>query len=139
MTRDLTPGKTTALVTGIATALSVALVYLLPAGLFAPPRGALPPEIADLVLAKVFFTTLNFALLLALAGVYTRLYRDLPNKYTRSLLVLSSVLLLYAFTSNPIVQVVFGFHPRPDIGVFGFLPDIFVGLAIVILLYQSQT
>ncbi|WP_244605271.1 hypothetical protein [Halorussus halobius] len=70
-------------------------------------------------MAKVFFTTLNRLLLVALAGIYVRLYRDLPNKYTRSLLVLSLALLLYAFTSNPLVQVVFGFHPRPEIGVFG--------------------
>jgi small-conductance mechanosensitive channel len=139
MKRDLKPRSITALVTGIAIILAFGLVFVLPERLYSPPWGMLPPEIAMLLQIKVFITTFNFLLLLTLTAIYTTLYRDLPNKYTLSLLLLSLVLLLYAFTSNPIVQVVFGFSPRPDIGVFGFLPDFFVGIAIVVLLYQSQT
>lgn len=139
MTRELTPRSTTALVVGAAFALAFALAYALPGQLFAPPRGPLPPLIETLLRIKLFFTTLNLLMLVALMGVYGNLYRDLPNKYTRSLILLSLSLVLYGFTSNPLVQIVFGFHPRPDIGVFGFLPDIFVGVAIVVLLYQSQT
>jgi len=88
---------------------------------------------------EVFFTTLNLVLLVALAVIYVQLYRDLPNKYTASLLVLSLALLLYAGTSNPVVHNVFGFRPRPNIGAFVFLTDFFIGLAILVLLYQSQT
>ena len=88
---------------------------------------------------EVFFTTLNLVLLVALAVIYGQLYRDLPNKYTASLLVLSFALLLYAFTSNPLVHNVLGFRPRPNIGAFVFIPDFFIGLAILVLLYQSQT
>ncbi len=88
---------------------------------------------------EVFFTTLNLVLLVALAVIYVQLYRDLPNKYTASLLVLSLALLLYAGTSNPVVHNVFGFRPRANIGAFVFLPDFFIGLAILVLLYQSQT
>lgn len=139
MKRDLKPRSITALVTGIAIILAFGLVFVLPERLYTPPWVTLPPEIAMLLQIKVFITTLNFLLLLTLTAIYTTLYRDLPNKYTLSLLLLSLALLLYAFTSNPVVQVVFGFSPRPDIGVFGFLPDLFVGIAIVVLLYQSQT
>jgi len=42
---------------------------------------------------EVFFTTLNLVLLVTLAAIYVQLYRDLPNKYTASLLVLSLALL----------------------------------------------
>jgi hypothetical protein len=139
MTRELNlrPRSVTALVAGTAVAISFGLVLLLPEGLYTPRR--LPATIATLLQLKLFFTTVNLLLLLVLSGTYVRLYRDLPNKYSLSLVLLSLALLLYAFTSNPVVQVVFGFRPRPDIGVFGFLPDAFVGLAIVVLLYQSQT
>jgi len=87
-----------------------------------------------------FFTTLNLVLLVTLAAIYVQLYRDLPNKYTASLFVPKvSRCSLYAGTSNPVVHNVFGFHPRPNIGAFVFLPDFFIGLAILVLLYQSQT
>ncbi|RJX42101.1 hypothetical protein DM826_10640 [Halonotius aquaticus] len=88
---------------------------------------------------EVFFTTLNLVLLVVLLAIYVQLYRDLPNKYTASLLVLSLALFLYAFSSNPLVHNIFGFRPRPNIGAFVFIPDFFIGLAILVLLYQSQT
>mgnify|MGYP006294886249 CR=1 len=42
-------------------------------------------------------------------------------------------------SSNSIVHNALGFRNRPNIGAFVFLPDFFVGLAILVLLYQSQT
>jgi len=118
-------------------ALLVALFTSVPS--HGPPSRALSSQIELLIRMEVFFTTLNLVLLVALAVIYVQLYRDLPNKYTASLLVLSLALLLYAGTSNPVVHNVFGFRPRPNIGAFVFLPDFFIGLAILVLLYQSQT
>jgi hypothetical protein len=139
MMRDLSPKATTALVTVVAIALSLAITTLVPIPVHGPPGRELPAEIVLLIRSELFFTTLNLLLLLALTGIYTKLYRDLPNKYTVSLLVLSLALVLYAFTSNPVVHFLFGLRPRPNIGAFVFIPDLFVGLAIVVLLYQSQT
>jgi hypothetical protein len=118
-------------------ALVVALLAQIPS--HGPASRSLSSQVELLIRMEVFFTTLNLVLLLTLAVIYVRLYRDLPNKYTASLLVLSLALLLYAFTSNPLIHDVLGFRPRPNIGPFVFLPDLFVGVAIVILLYQSQT
>jgi len=118
-------------------ALLVALFTSIPA--HGPPSRALSSQVELLIRMKVFFTTLNLLLLVALAVIYVQLYRDLPNKYTASLLVLSLTLLLYAGTSNPLVHNVLGFRPRPNIGAFVFVPDFFIGLAILVLLYQSQT
>ncbi|MFC7134882.1 MULTISPECIES: hypothetical protein [Salinibaculum] len=119
----------------------IALVVTLSSSLpsHGPPSRSLSSQVELLIQMEVFFTTLNLVLLLTLAAIYVQLYRDLPNKYTASLLVLSLALLLYAGTSNPLVHNVLGFRPRPNIGAFVFLPDFFIGLAILILLYQSQT
>ena len=122
-------------------AAGIALVVTLSTSIpsHGPPARTLSSQVELLIRMEVFFTTLNLVLLVALAVIYVQLYRDLPNKYTASLLVLSLALLLYAGTSNPLVHNVFGFRPRPNIGAFVFLPDFFIGLAILVLLYQSQT
>lgn len=103
------------------------------------PRGGVPPTLALVVKAKLFVTTFNLVVLLALMRSYLAIYRGLANKYTRSLIALSVLLLLYAATSNPLLQLLLGLSPRPSLGVFLFLPDLFVGMAIVVLYYQSQT
>ena len=139
MIRKLTPGWATALVTGVVIILAVAIVFLLPEGMLSPPRQELTGNLTLLLQVKIFVTSASLLLLVVLNVTYVNLYRDIPNKYSMSLLLLSFALLLYAFTSNPIIQVVFGFRPRPSIGLFGVLPDLFVGIAIIVLFYQSQT
>ncbi|WP_230198559.1 hypothetical protein [Halopiger goleimassiliensis] len=137
MTRDLSPLAKTALVTAIAAALGLASTVVLPS-VPLPPRA--PLEVVHLLIqAELFVTTFNLVLLFALTWSYVSLYQDLPNKYSLSLVVLSLALVLYALTSNPLVQLLFGFPPVSDIGPFGFIPDVFVGFAIVVLFYQSQT
>ncbi|WP_275880619.1 hypothetical protein [Haloferax volcanii] len=99
----------------------------------------IPRKLSLLVQVETFITTFNLVVLLVLAKEYVDIYRGLPNKYTRSMLLLSVGLLLYAFTSNPLTALFFGFKPNPNIGPFAFLPDLFVGLSIIVLYYQSQT
>ena len=134
-----TPVRVTLALAAVATliALVVTLAASIPS--HGPPARTLSPQIRLLIRGEVFFTTLNFVLLLWLVGTYGRLYRELPNKYTVSLALLSLALLLYAFTSNPLVHGLFGFRPRPNIGPFVFIPDLFVSLAVLVLVYQSQT
>lgn len=134
---DLRPLTKTIVVTGVALLIGAITVIFLPE-LPYPPGG--PPEelLRLLVRVQLFVTTFNLVLLLALTGAYLSIYRDLPNKYTRSLLVLCVALVLYAITSNPLLPLLFGFTPIPE-GPFTFLPDLFVGFAIIMLYYQSQT
>lgn len=105
-----------------------------------PPFPFGPPELlVALVRIQLFVTTFNLIVLVLLIRSYVSLYRGLPNKYTRSMLVLSVALLLYALTSNPYVAALFGFSPGVDLGPFLFIPHVFVGVGIVVLFYQSQT
>lgn len=138
MMRELSSLSKTALVTGIATVLGLLSTVVLP-NVPLPPRAPKLELVHLLVRIELFVTTFNLVLLLALTWAYVSLYRDLPNKYSMSLVVLSLALLLYAITSNPLVQLLFGFPPVSDLGPFGFIPDIFVGFAIIVLFYQSQT
>lgn len=139
MTRDWSPSTTTAVLTALAAAAALALTAAVPVPVHGPPWRDVPTRIVHLIRLETFFTSFNFLLVLGLTAIYAALYRELPNKYTVSLLLLSLALLLYAFTSNPIVHLLVGFRPRPNIGAFVFVPDLFVSIAVVVLLYQSQT
>lgn len=64
----------------------------------------------------------------------------LPNPFTRSLLLFSVALLLYALASNPLVWILLGFRRGLlglGIGGFAFLPDLFAAVAVTVLLHQS--
>lgn len=104
---------------------------------FIGPRIDHRPRLAFLLSIKLFVSTFNIVVLLALVATYVSLYRDLPNRFTLSLIVFSGALLLYALASNPVVQLLFGFRGGVSLGPFVFLPDLFAGVAIVVLLYQS--
>lgn len=87
---------------------------------------------------KVFISTLNVVLIGALLLNYVSIYRDIPNKFTLSLIIFSMALLLYAISSNPLIQVVLGFRGGVGLGPFTFLSDLFASVAIITLLYQSH-
>lgn len=95
--------------------------------------------IETMVLVKLFVATLNVVLLLVLLWNYANIYRELPNRFTLSLLIVTVALLLYALSSNPLVPLVMGFQHGAMLGPFTFLPDVFATVAIVILLYQSYS
>ena len=122
---------------GFALIVALALTYLF-TRVFLGPRLVGRPRLAFALSAKLFVSTFNIVLLLALTATYAAIYRALPNRFTLSLGLFSVALLLYAVTSNPVLQVLAGVRPTPQLGVFTFLPDLFAGLAVVLLLYQSQ-
>lgn len=136
MIRDLTPLESTAVLTAIGTIVAFAIGLFLP-GLSLDPR--MSNYVEAIIRVKIFFTTFNSVFLAVLVADYARLYRDLPNKYTVSLLILGVSLLLFALTAHPVVHVLFGFVPRVSVGPFTFLPDLFVSMAAITLFYQSQT
>lgn len=137
MTRERSALVKTGIVTVVAAVVGYAATLTLGQ---VPPFPFGPPELlVTLVRIQLFVTTFNLVLLVALIWSYISLYRGLPNKYTRSMLVLSFALFLYALTSNPYVTVLFGFSPGLDLGPFVFIPHVFVGVGIVVLFYQSQT
>lgn len=138
MIRNQTPRIKTAIAVSVATVPAVLVATLLPLLGRRELHRHIDPLLILFVRGELFFTTFNFILLLGLLYSYLMIHRDLRNKYTLSMLILAGALLLYAFTSNPLVHILFGLRPEPNIGAFAFLPDIFIGAAIVVLLYQSQ-
>lgn len=129
--------RTVALIIG-AFVLALIVAFTVPIYWFlGPPPWA--PSLTVLVLAKLVFSTFTPILLLALLVTYVRIYRDLPNRFTLSLMLFTLTLLLYALTANPLVSVIlFGFRYSIGLGPFTFLPDLFASIAVVILYYQSQ-
>lgn len=122
-------------------ALLVAYVVNVPLGAgmgTGPGRGGGSFEgLTVLLRVKVALATFNAVLLLVLTWNYVALYRELPNRFTGSLILFSAALFGYAVSSNPVLHVVFGFRGGPGIGAFTFLPDLFAAVAVVVILYQS--
>lgn len=124
-------------VAAFAVVLAIALTFLF-ARFFLGPRLGGRPQLAFALSAKLFVSTFNVTVLLALVATYASIYRDIPNRFTLSLILFGVSLLLYALTSNPVVQVYAGVRPNPQLGIFTFLPDLFAGVAVIALLYQSN-
>lgn len=86
---------------------------------------------------RIFLSTFNVLVILALVWSYLSIYRDLPNRFTGSLLLVTGALLLYALASNPVVHLLFGYRAATGLGPFAFLPDLFAAIAVSALLHQS--
>lgn len=129
----------TGAVVGVAALLSAIVTLttgLQPLGL--PTHGP-PVGIETVIQIKLFLTTLNALVLLAIFWNYLRVYRDIPNRFTLSLLLFTVALLLYALASNPLLPVLMGFEHASTLGPFMFLPDVFASIAVIVLLYQSYS
>lgn len=134
------PGLTKTLIVlalGLLVSATVTAVSSVPTTIMPPhaPQGAMELMLS----AKLFISTFNVVLLVVLLYNYASIYRDLPNRFTLSLTLVTIALLFYAISSNPLLPLLMGFHHDPMLGPFTFLPDFFATLAIIILLYQSYS
>jgi hypothetical protein len=129
----------TAAVIGLAALVSGAITLSVGLSNFAAPGHGPPVSIETVVRVKLFVTTLNVVMLLALLWNYVAVYRDLPNRFTLSLLLFTVALLLYAVSSNPLLPLLLGFRHGTTLGPFVFMPDVFASIAVVVLLYQSYS
>ncbi|QOS12565.1 uncharacterized protein HfgLR_12140 [Haloferax gibbonsii] len=133
------PLRRTAVVVVVSLAVAALVTWFGP-DLFVPhkPGGPGGPPIPDLfVQLKLFVSTYNLVALGFLAATYAMLYRELPNRFTLSLLLFTAALLLYALTSNPLASILLGFRGS-GLGPFTFLPDLFAAVAVTFLTYQSS-
>ncbi len=94
------------------------------------------PIMEPVLLAKIFFTSFNIVVLTALTYNYLLIYQDVPTSMSRGLTMFSAALLLYALTSSPILHAAIGFE-NISIGIFTYVPDMFVSAASTIILYES--
>ena len=85
---------------------------------------------------RVVLSIVNVALLLAILYIYADIYREIKSKITIGQMLVMLAFLAYAITSNPAVQLAFGFRAE-GLGPFAMIPDMFTALALAILLEMS--
>jgi len=85
---------------------------------------------------KAVISTINAVLLVFLLISYVELYQKIKSEFTIALIIFTTVLLLHALTSNPLLPPIFGFQAF-GLGPFAMLPDLFTCAAIMILVYLA--
>jgi hypothetical protein len=86
---------------------------------------------------KTMLSTINATLLVLLLATYIDIYRKLKSEFTLGLILFSLILLLYAVSSNPLLQQFLGYWGI-GLGPFAMLPDLFTTFALVVLLYLTM-
>ena len=94
-------------------------------------------DIEQFYRVKTILSTINATLLISLLVTYVSMYKKLNSEFTIGLIVFSLILLLYALTSNPLLQWLFGFR-AVGLGPFAMLPDLFATLALAVLFYLTM-
>ncbi|MEI6795274.1 MAG: hypothetical protein WCK39_00265 [Methanomassiliicoccales archaeon] len=111
----------------------VTIVYPLPPP---PPPGPPPNDNPWYYNANVVLSTVNTALLIAIVYIYVGIYREIKSKITLGQILVMLAFLAYAITSNPALQLAFGFRAE-GLGPFAMIPDLFAAIALSILLQMS--
>jgi small-conductance mechanosensitive channel len=117
----------------------MAIAFPLPKPPYQPPGSQQQPSPSDIeafYIAKTVISIVNTALIIALLYIYAKIYRNIESRFTAGLILTMFVLLLYAISSNPLLQVLVGFRAF-GMGPFAMIPDMFATAALVILLYLS--
>ena len=128
----------------VAIAVVVAVIGLMLASFILRPPETAPPPIPqpDRVLMDIYLkvktmvSLVNIVFIVALKSIYRNIYRQVKSQFTLGLIIVMLVLLLYAFTSNPLIQFLFGYQAQ-GLGPFAMIPDIFTTFALGLLLYIS--
>ena len=87
--------------------------------------------------AKTVISTINATLLVFLLLIYADIYSKIKSEFTIGLIIFSMILLLYALSSNPLLQWLFNYRAF-GLGPFAMLPDLFTTLALAVLLYLTM-
>ena len=84
----------------------------------------------------MILSLINITLLVAILYIYVGIYREIKSKITIGQIFVMLALLAYAVTSNPALQLFFGFRAE-GLGPFAMIPDLFAGMALAVLLQMS--
>ncbi|MDY6965758.1 MAG: hypothetical protein SVM80_07295 [Halobacteriota archaeon] len=91
------------------------------------------------ILFEAIITLANFVLLIYLLYVYWGNYKEIKSKFALGLIIFIILLILQAFTSNPLLYNLWGFERIEARGLSMILPDFFEFVALIILLYISRS
>ncbi|MGY5872821.1 MAG: hypothetical protein RTV72_11285 [Candidatus Thorarchaeota archaeon] len=94
------------------------------------------PALKFMISLKTVISFVNIVLIFLMLGIYIDLYRNIKTNFTAGLLLLIIVLLLNAFTSNPLLFLRFeGAVLFPSMGFI--IPDVLTTIALTVLFYLS--
>jgi hypothetical protein len=99
-------------------------------------REPIEPPSESIIQAKLVISFVNIFLMCTLLIIYIDIYCTIRSRFTIGLILTISALLIYAITSNPVLQMVLG-YPVTGPGPFMFIPDIFTAMAAGVLTYLS--
>jgi len=108
-----------------------------PFDMFSEDRQSFYMDIELFYKIKTILSSINATLLVFLLATYVDMYKKLKSEFTIGLILFSLILLLYALTSNPLLQWLFGYQAF-GLGPFAMLPDLFTTLALAVLLYLTM-
>jgi len=136
--------KLSVILSVVVIATIVAVIGLMLSSFILRPPETVPPPIPqpDRVLMDIFLkvktmvSLVNIVFIFALMAIYRGIYQQVKSQFTMGLIIVMLVLLLYALTSNPLVQILFGYQAQ-GLGPFAMVPDVFTTFALGLLLYIS--
>ena len=134
MRRIASIGSVLGLVT-LAVLLGLLLTILYPL----PPPPTPNPQMGDSAWdygVRTVLSMVNVTLLLAILYIYVGIYREIKSIITIGQILVMLAFLAFAITSNPAVQLAFGFRAE-GLGPFAMIPDMFAAIALAILLEMS--
>lgn len=88
---------------------------------------------------RIVLSSINMILYGYLLYMYTMLYNETKSKFSLGLMALSSVLLIYSITSNPLFLQLFRGSQPVWFTVFNFVPDVFASIGAAIMIYLTRT
>jgi hypothetical protein len=88
------------------------------------------------IVIKTAITLINIVISTILIFLYLKIYQEVKSDFTFGLIIVMFAMLLYAITSNPLIQFLFSFRGFGQ-GPFILIPDIFATIALSVLLYLS--
>jgi hypothetical protein len=125
-------------VAALADFLAIQSVPSQPTSIFEPrPHFDILGDIELFYKIKTILSSINATLLVLLLATYVNMYKRIQSEFTLGLIVFSLILLLYALSSNPLLQWLFGYRAF-GLGPFAMLPDMFTTLALAVLLYLTM-
>jgi len=125
---------------GILAALWAVSTFFVPFSPFEHPQPPYyvpnPWDFEFFYTAQTVVSTINVTLAVLLLLIYVSIYRKTRSEFTIGLIIFSTVFLLNAIASDPLIVRAFGYRPI-GLGPFALLPALFTFGALIVLLYLS--
>ncbi len=129
----------------VAAAVGFSLIGYILNDVFSPPdlpfrhpmRLPTTSELHTYLSMRSVLATLNAGLLTVLLAVYIGVYRKTRAHFSIGLILFTTILILYAITSGPLILLLSLHFRIYGLGALAALPELLTTVAVVVLLYLS--